>query len=210
MIQTRNLFFEYDAEKQFYFPDLEIPQGAHALLLGASGSGKTTMLNLLCGLLRPQKGNLSIAHTDWSSYTQAQIDRFRGRNIGMIFQKSYFLPSLSVLDNLRWAQRLAGRKANTAKIQQQLDKVGLADSLKKYPQALSIGEQQRISIARALLHEPKVVLADEPTSALDDQNCEKVLSLIREFCDEAKATLLIVTHDARVRSRIQKHYELQK
>jgi putative ABC transport system ATP-binding protein len=208
MIQTHRLHFAYKNAETFKFPDIDLPQGKHALLLGASGSGKTTLLNLLCGLLRPQTGSVKIGKHDLSQFSQSQIDRFRGENIGMIFQKSYFLPALTIENNLLWAQRLAGRQTDKKQISQQLEQVGLLQSLKKYPYELSIGEQQRVSIARALLHQPQVVLADEPTSALDDANCEKVLNIITSQSQQAEATLLIVTHDARVKHKIDKHYVL--
>ena len=143
-----------------------------------------------------------------SELSAGQLDRFRGRNIGIVFQQSHFVRSLTLEENLGLAQRLAGLPVNHSRISSILAQLNLAHKLRVKPDALSIGEQQRAAIARAVLNQPALILADEPTSALDDANTEQVIQLLQEQAASVNATLLIVTHDNRLKTRFEQQIQL--
>ena len=179
MIKTSNIVHSYSKESELVFNNITLNQGDQVLVIGESGCGKTTLLHILSGLLKPSKGNVSIDNKDIYNLPSSSIDAFRGRNIGIIFQVHHFVKSLSVEDNLLLNQKLSGLKKDKSRVCNALEKVGLMHKLKAKVYQLSEGEQQRISIARALLNYPKLILADEPTSSLDDSSCKKVISLFK-------------------------------
>ena len=190
------------------FPSFEIAAGEEWLILGQSGCGKTTLLNLLSGLLKPATGAVELKGTSLSSLSGAKMDKFRGRHVGVVFQQSHFIAAITVFQNLLLAQKLASVKRDREYLKRLLSKLGLADKMHRLPSRLSVGEQQRVSIARALATKPSVILADEPTSALDDVNCQNVLQLLRQATQETSAALVIVTHDTRLKSMIGNSIEL--
>jgi ABC-type lipoprotein export system ATPase subunit len=200
MLRTKDLRFSYNNNQVLEFPNLNCQKGENWLLLGQSGSGKTTFLHLLGGLLSPQSGSIRIGETDMSGLKKSELDHFRGQNIGIIFQTPHFIKALTVEENLLLAQRLAGFKEDKSLIFNVLQKLNLAHKLKSKPSELSVGEAQRVAIARALINKPAVILADEPTSALDDKNTDEVIQLLEKQAAEAGATLLIVTHDGRLKN----------
>lgn len=208
MIQTRQLRFSYNAQTQFAFPDLACAAGETLLITGASGTGKTTLLHLLGGLLPPSSGQVEIDRTDLSKLSGRPLDRFRGRHIGIVFQQAYFVAALSVFDNLLLAGWLSQRKKDAAKARGLLERLSIAEQAAKKPAQLSIGQQQRAAIARALMGDPALLLADEPTSSLDDRNAQTVADLLREQAQQAGAALIIVTHDQRLKQRFNQHIEL--
>ncbi len=209
MLTTKNLLFEYAAEKPIMlFPDIDLKRGEQGLLLGQSGSGKTTLLHLLGGLLSPKSGDILINNQNLSILRGSELDHFRGKNIGIIFQTAHFIRSLTVEENLIIAQQLAGNKIDKSLIFNFLEKLNLSHKLKSKPHELSIGEAQRANIARALINAPSVILADEPTSALDDKNTEEVINLLEQQAAAVNATLLIVTHDSRLKKYFKLSYEL--
>ncbi len=208
MLITKNLQFQYPASTPMSFPDIELQRGEQGLLLGQSGSGKTTLLHLLGGLLSPKSGDICINDQNLSLLRGAELDRFRGRNIGIIFQTAHFVRSLTVEENLVIAQQLSGSKVDKSLIINFLDKLNLGHKLKSKPHELSIGEAQRANIARALINAPSVILADEPTSALDDKNAEEVIKLLEQQAAAVNATLMIVTHDGRLKSYFKKQIQL--
>lgn len=208
MLKTRNLKYRYSGGTSFDFPDIEVGEQEEWLLIGPSGSGKTTLLNLIAGFLSPENGTVSIDGTDFTSLSSAARDKFRGRVMGMVFQSSHFIASLTVEQNLLLAQSLSGKKKSKQQARELLQRLGIGDKNKRKPHQLSVGEQQRASIARALVTKPKLILADEPTSALDDQNCDEVVNLLREQAKESGASLLIVTHDNRLKDLVEKRIEL--
>ena len=208
MLITRDLQYSYDREHVLSFPDLELKQGQHGLLIGGSGSGKTTFLHLIAGLLKPQKGEITIAGKELSRITSKKLDQFRGKHIGLIFQVPHLIASLSVLDNLLLAQYLANLEPNKRHALEILDELNLGKKEKAKTSELSQGELQRVAIARSILNEPEIVLADEPTSSLDDQNCEKVVKLLLDVTNKHQATLLIVTHDQRLKEKFEKQTSL--
>lgn len=201
MINTKNIKFSYLKEQEFIFPDLHCEAGNTLLITGDSGRGKTTYLHILAGLLKPKSGEIQIDTTDVLALSEKETDKFRGKNIGVVFQKSYFIAALTILENLEMASWLATGKKNTNRAKKLLQQLGIENQGPKLPSQLSIGQQQRVSIARALMNEPKVLLADEPTSSLDDKNAEKVIELLTFLSKEYKAALLIVTHDSRIKEK---------
>lgn len=203
MLQTENLQFSYKGEKILQFPDITCQKGEHWLLLGQSGSGKTTLLHLLGGLLSPSQGQVKINNTSLKSLSTSALDKFRGKNIGIIFQTSHFVKALTVQENLMLAQQLAGLKVSKSRIKELLDRLNIGHKLHSKPHQLSQGEQQRVAIARALVNQPAIILADEPTSALDDKNCDEVIQLLEEQAAAANATLLVVTHDSRLKEKFE-------
>lgn len=207
-IKASALTYRYQSGPTITFPALTIKQGDHCLIMGQSGSGKTTLLHILCGLLRPQKGSVHIFGTSIYQLSNKELDYFRGQSIGLIFQQMHLLPSLTVSENLTLAQQLAGLKKNSDQQRYILDKLGLLEKADNYPIQLSRGQAQRVAIARALINRPKLLVADEPTSSLDDNNTESVLNLLLSQARDSSASLIIATHDQRIKSRIPTHYNL--
>ena len=201
IISAENITFSYNKEQSFILPNLYCSAGSTILITGDSGKGKTTYLHILAGLLKPTTGKILIDGTDIVALSEGKNDKFRGQNIGLVFQKSHFISSLTVLENLEMASWLATGKKNTTRAKKLLEQLDIKNQENKIPSQLSIGQQQRVSIARALMNEPKVLLADEPTSSLDDKNAEKVIELLTSLSKEYKSALIIVTHDSRIKER---------
>ena len=200
MLTAHNLTFAH-TNRKFTFPDLTCDPGTPLLILGESGTGKTTLLHLLAGLLQPTGGEVSIQNTNIGQLSGSALDHFRGRHIGLVFQQAHFVAALSVKENLVLAQKLAGVPRDTQRMLALCERLGLSSHLNKKPNQLSQGEQQRVAIARALLNQPNVILADEPTASLDDSNAQTVASLLEEEAAAAGAALIIVTHDNRLKQR---------
>ncbi len=200
MIHSSGLRFQYNATTVFNFPGLHCAAGQTCVVTGNSGKGKTTLLHLLGGLLKPSAGSISIAQTEVTTLSGRQLDAFRGKHIGIVFQESHFVQSLNVLDNLLLPARFTGTKGQKEKALSLLEQLGIADQVHKPTGSLSQGQQQRLSIARALINDPALVLADEPTSGLDDENCHKVAALLMQQARVANAALIIVTHDQRLKN----------
>lgn len=208
MLTTENVQFHYKGTKEFQFPDLHCAAGEILLVTGQSGCGKTTLLHLLAGILTADKGAIRIKDTDITGLSSAEKDQFRAKNIGLVYQKAHFLAALSVMDNLKLPGWLGHHSYPAKTITDLSDRLGVAHTLKKYPAQLSIGEQQRISIVRAVINQPGLLLADEPTSALDDQNCFEVYQLLREMAAQQGSALVIVTHDGRLKDKIDNRVHL--
>ena len=210
MLEARDLKFSYKAgNTELHFPDIKCRHGEHWLLLGQSGSGKTTLLHLLGGLRRLDSGTITIDGQNITTMPESKLDSFRGQHIGIIFQQSHFVRALTIRENLRLGQTLAGLPADNDRIDEILQRLGIGEKANIRPHRLSVGEQQRASICRALVNKPKLILADEPTSALDDYHCTEVISLLREQAEAENITLLIVTHDNRLKSIFDKSIDLK-
>jgi putative ABC transport system ATP-binding protein len=198
----------YGARTVVTIPSWAVAAGQHSLVLGPSGSGKSTLLHMIAGLLRPSGGRVLVAGQDLGALAPAQLDAFRGRMIGIVLQRLHLIPALTVRDNLRLARTLARLPPDPARIGALIADLGLAALSGARPNRLSQGEAQRVAIARAVVNQPVLILADEPTSALDDANCEAVLALLRCQAQASGATLVIATHDARLRPLFRHRLEL--
>ncbi len=179
----------------------------HVALIGTSGSGKTTLLHLIAGILKPDRGRILFDTAegwqfDVAQLSEAERDAFRGRNIGYIFQTHHLLGGFTALENVLLGMSFTGRSPDRAWARHLLNEVGLADRLNYKPERLSVGQQQRVAVARALANRPKLVLADEPTGALDVNNAQQVLDLIRRLCNEVNASLLLVSHDLNIANQL--------
>jgi len=207
MITTKDIYFSYP-NAEFHFPNLECQAGDALLITGKSGMGKTTFLHILSGILKPKSGSVVIDNINIETLSDKELDRFRGNNIGLVLQESHFIASLSVFENLILASWLSDKKKKEEKAKNLLIELGLEDQMYKNPSELSVGQQQRVSIARALINQPKVLLADEPTSSLDDQNADIVSNLLSDLSKEYKASLIIVTHDQRLKKKFENSIDL--
>ncbi len=208
MVATKALQFTYDKDNRFSFPDISLSEGENLLILGPSGIGKTTLLHLLGGLLRPENGSILIDETDLSLLSDKALDAFRGRHIGVVFQRPHFVSSLTVKENLLLAQYLSKTAQNTNELLSLLDHLAIKNKANQKAHRLSEGQKQRASIAMALVNNPKLLLADEPTSSLDDQNCERVIQLLKQQAETLKANLIVITHDHRLKSHFSKSIQL--
>lgn len=208
MFQLDNLQHAYDGSIVLRVESWRAAQGEQWLMLGPSGSGKTTLLHILAGILRPGAGRAVVAGEDLATMPAAKLDRFRGANIGIVLQRLHLMDSLTVLDNLLLAQWLAGATQDRARAREVLAGLDLADKAEAKPHQLSFGQAQRVAVARAVVNRPKLLLADEPTSNLDDARCTQVLELLQAQAAACGATLVIATHDQRVKSRIPNHHVL--
>jgi len=202
-------------------PCFRLEAGAHVALIGTSGSGKTTLLHLIAGILAPDSGRIlfDAAPLAWASdsppqaldprlaldiaaLSEADRDVFRGQNIGYIFQTHHLLGGFTALENVLLGMSFTGRPPDRPWARHLLAQVGLEARLDFRPQKLSLGQQQRVAVARALANRPKLVLADEPTGALDEANAQQVLQLILRLCTEVKASLVLVTHDMAIAGQL--------
>lgn len=203
MVRIKGLSYQYEGAQRVKYPDWEVAQGDHSLILGGSGCGKTTLLHLLAGLLKSQGGELTVADTSLPQLNGTKLDTFRGKNIGLIFQKPHLINTLSVKDNLKLTQYLAQLPQDQDRINQVLSALDISGKANAKVYELSQGQQQRVAIARAVLNKPKVVMADEPTASLDDKNAFSVLDILEQQARDNQASLIIATHDQRIKDRIK-------
>jgi len=173
-----------------------IEAGQSAGIVGPSGSGKSTLLMVLTGLERADSGSVRVAGTDLAAMSEDQLARFRGRNVGIVFQSFHLIPNMTALENVAVPLELSGRADALDRAAEELRAVGLGERLSHYPAAMSGGEQQRVAIARALAPEPAILIADEPTGNLDDATGHQIADLIFDQQRERGMTLLLVTHDS--------------
>lgn len=174
--------------------NLEIAQGEILMLLGPSGSGKSSLLNLLAGVDQPDSGQISILNQNITALNEAGCTRFRREHIGVVYQFFNLIPTLTVMENILLPLSLNGRLSERPQAEQQLALMGLADKQDRFPEQLSGGEQQRVAICRALVHKPALLLADEPTGSLDNDTADQVLALMLEKIRQEQMTLIMVTH----------------
>ncbi len=214
MISIDSLEFHYRyGEFRLSIPEFHVARGEKVAVIGPSGSGKTTLLNLIAGILTPASGTVSIDDTKVSAFNDAQRRDFRITNIGFVFQDFELLDYLNVLDNIlhpyRITQALTLDKAVRARAVSLADAMGIGDKLKRFADDLSQGEKQRAAICRALLPNPKLILADEATGNLDPENKTLILDLLFEIIEEHDATLLAVTHDHELLKRFDRVVDFQ-
>ena len=208
-------------KKQYVGPDgsvvpvvdielLSFGTGEKTALIGTSGSGKTTLLNLIAGIVPADNGEIEFAiESEKTSVTQniirlpeAQRDQFRGQHIGYVFQTHHLLPGFTAMENVLLGMSFTGRPADKVWAKRLLCEVGLENRLDYRPEKLSVGQQQRVAVARAMANRPSLVLADEPTGALDEKNAQQVLDLILKLCMAVKSTLILVTHDMNIAKQL--------
>jgi len=208
MFAVRQVVHGYEGTEVLRVSSWSAGQGSHWLLLGPSGSGKTTLLHILAGILRPTSGGVQVADQELTALAASALDRFRGRNVGIVLQRLHLLPSLTVAQNVALAQYLAGVPQDAARVSEVLHSLDLADKAQAFPHALSHGQAQRVAIARAVVNRPRILLADEPTSNLDDARCLQALDLLVTQAQACNATLVIATHDQRIKARIPNQHVL--
>lgn len=198
IVSLKSVVKEYNTGAQTFRAlqevSLDIERGKFVCILGPSGAGKSTLLNLIGGMDNPTSGNVVINGSDITRYNEDQLSDFRAENIGFIFQFYNILPSLTVLENVELIKDIVRHPVDAEKA---LEAVGLLEHKNKYPSQLSGGEQQRVSIARAIAKNPALMLCDEPTGALDSQTGVRILKLLKEQCvRDSRNTVIIVTHNS--------------
>jgi len=208
MIKTSGINHKYSGSQKFEFPDISCLSAETLLVLGESGVGKTTLLHILAGILKPISGEVEIDGTSLYKLSGNRLDKFRGSNIGLVFQKPHFVQSISAEENLLLTQKMAGASPDKSVTKGFLEALNIYHRKDAKAYQMSQGEQQRLSIARALINSPKVILADEPTSALDDTNCKEALDLLRFNANKVNASLVVVTHDNRLTSEFSNQVKL--
>lgn len=190
------------------YPDWEVETGEHALILGNSGSGKTTLLHIVSGLLRATEGKVEMNERIISDMSSSKLDKFRGQNVGFVFQKPHLIKAISVKENIQLAGKFSRKSVNQNRIDHILEVLDISPLKNRKVHELSEGQAQRVSIARAVIHEPRLLAADEPTASLDNENCERVISLLKAQAQRCNATLIIATHDQRVKDQFSNRLEL--
>jgi ABC-type lipoprotein export system ATPase subunit len=215
MIEVKNLKFSYgDDQFRIEIPELLINEGEKIGLIGPSGTGKTTLLNLLSGILTPSSGQIRIGDLDLTTFGFEDRQDFRMVKMGLVFQEFELLDYLSVLDNILLSYRVTPihdlKSEVISRAMQLASEVGLSDKLKRYPNKLSQGERQRVAVCRALLTEPAYLFGDEPTGNLDPKNRDHVMEILFEYCDKTKAPLLVVTHDAELVERFDRKIDVRE
>jgi len=208
MLELRGLRHAYDGRTVLSVPSWDVAAGEASLVLGPSGSGKSTLLNVIAGLATPSEGSVRVGGEEVTRLAPAARDAFRARHVGLVLQTLHLVGVVSVRDNLRLAQRLAGCRVDDGRIDEVLAGLGIAALAGARASRISVGEAQRVAIARAVVNRPSLLLADEPTSALDDANCARALSLLLDQAAACGATLLVATHDNRIRDRFARRLEL--
>ena len=189
--------------------DLTIPTGQFIAITGHSGSGKTTLLSLIAGLDAPTDGKINIDGQDITKLNEDELALLRGNRFGFIFQNFHLIPTLTALENVVLSLELNNTPGAIKKSEDLLSAVGLGDRLNHYPAQLSGGEQQRLSIARAFVNEPDIILADEPTGNLDSKNSDHIMNLIQELHQIKQATIILVTHESQVANQSQRILTLE-
>jgi putative ABC transport system ATP-binding protein len=182
----------------------QIAPAEQVVLVGASGGGKTSLLNVISGISTPDRGTVKVDGHEITQLPEVARDRFRAERIGFVFQTFNLLPAFSALENVLLGMSFSGRRVDSKRAIQLLDRMGLKHRLSHRPPQLSVGEQQRVAVARALANNPTLLLADEPTANVDVKNQDTILDLIREGCAESKVALLLVTHSTDVASRFSR------
>lgn len=194
-IEIRDLKFSYGLTPILDLPSFEIKESEFVFLFGASGSGKSTLLELIAGVLQAQAGELKVCGEELSLMTFAQLDHFRAENVGYIFQSFNLIPYLSVLENILLPFLFQKKAVDEAQLNILTKSLGLENYMNRPVSQLSVGQQQRVAVARALIKKPKIILADEPTSALDYNHRENFLNILFELCRANKTSVLFVSHD---------------
>ena len=204
LFKIKNLEYKKQNNKILSNLNFSVDEGKHLLILGSSGSGKTSLLNLMSGLLKPTKGEIYFEDYKYSTLSEEEIDKIRATNFGFIFQKLHLIGHLNVKQNID----LIKNKINSKKVEKLIFGLGLMPKSQQMVSDLSVGEAQRVAIARGLANGPKVIFADEPTSSLDDYNTQRVIELILDQTKQMNSTLIVSTHDKRIKKYFSKITEI--
>jgi putative ABC transport system ATP-binding protein len=191
-------------------PRLELAPGEQVVVRGQSGGGKTTLLNVIAGLATPDEGRIVIQTTDVTRLHEAARDRFRARHIGFVFQTFNLLAGFTALENVLLGMTFTGQQNDPQRATDLLTRVGLGHRLTHKPAALSVGEQQRVAVARALVNRPVLLLADEPTANIDPAHQQQVIDLLREVCRAENVAMLLVTHSDEVARQFERVEHLDR
>lgn len=203
-LRVKNLEFKVANKTILNKQNFSVSKSKHLIISGSSGSGKTTLMNLMSGLLKPTSGFITFEDNDFSKLTEENIDQIRSKNFGFIFQRLHLIKHLTVEQNIL----LGLNKDQSPNIDELLDDIGLKNKHTQLAKNLSFGESQRVAIARGIINSPKVIFADEPTSSLDDKNTKKVLELIFFQAKKNNSTIIISSHDERVKKFFKKIQEI--
>ncbi len=190
--------------------EYRVAAGEQAVVVGASGCGKTTLLHVISGISRPDAGRVKVDGWDITVLTEGECDRFRAERIGYVFQTFNLLPGFTALENVMLSMRFGQRRPDKARAKQLLDRVGLGHRMTHKPTMLSVGEQQRVAVARALANHPRLLLADEPTANVDSGNQQQIVDLIRETSREENVALVMVTHSPEVARQFDRIDQLEQ
>jgi len=215
MLELRNVQKSYTEPDGSRLAILDIPRfdvagGEQMVLVGKSGCGKTTLLHTIAGITRADAGEIRIDGIDIAKLSEAGVDKVRANAIGYVFQTFNLLPGFSALENVLLGMTFARGRKDPQRARQLLDRVGLSHRATHKPTALSVGEQQRVAVARALANKPSLLLADEPTANIDPRNQQKIVDLIRDTCREEGVSLIIVTHSLEVAGQFQRVDKLEE
>lgn len=209
-IEIRNLKFSYHPHPILDISSLEVKVGEIVFLYGPSGSGKSTLLELIAGVLKSQSGELNVCEQDLAKMSLADLDHFRAANVGYIFQSFNLIPYLSVLENIELPFLFQKKEVDQTELAKLIKNLGLEPFVNRPVSQLSVGQQQRVAVARALIKKPKIILADEPTSALDYDHRENFLKILFELCRAHKTTVLFVSHDLTIEKLFDRSISLIK
>lgn len=185
-------------------PAYQVAAGEQVALIGPSGCGKTTMLHVIAGITKPTSGRVVLDGVELSKYSESARDRIRADKIGYVFQTFNLLPGFNALENVVLGMTFARGKRDTARARKLLERVGLSHRISHHPSKMSVGEQQRVAVARALANRPTLLLADEPTANVDPQNQQQIVDLIRKTCQEENIALILVTHSREVSDQFER------
>lgn len=209
-LQIKNLEFSYGADAILKIPQFEISKGEMVFLLGPSGSGKSTLLELIAGILKPVQGDLILDGKNISQLSLAELDQFRSDHIGYVFQSFNLIPFLSVFENIQLPFLFQKKTYDQILFDHLIERLGLKPFIHRQVAQLSVGQQQRVAVARALLKKPQLILADEPTSALDYDHREGFLKILFELCRQEKITVLFVSHDRSIEKLFDRAVDLKQ
>jgi lipoprotein-releasing system ATP-binding protein len=214
MLEIRNLKKSYNEPSGrslliLDVPQLDIAQGEQVVLRGESGGGKTTLLHIISGIVPADSGSIKLDGTELTKFSESTRDRIRADKMGYVFQTFNLLPAFTALENVRLGMTFAKKKMNAERAKELLSKVGLSDRMNYLPSQLSVGQQQRVAVARALANKPRLLLADEPTANVDPSNQKKIIDLIQDVCREEKVAILMVTHSDEIANRFERIERLE-
>ncbi len=214
MLEIRNLQKSYSEPSGnrlliLDIPQLDIAEGEQVVLRGESGGGKTTLLHIISGIVTADSGSIKLDGTELTKFSEATRDRIRADKMGYVFQTFNLLPAFTALENVRLGMTFARKKMNAERGKELLDKVGLSDRMHYLPSQLSVGQQQRVAVARALANKPRLLLADEPTANVDPSNQKRIIDLIKDVCREESVAILLVTHSDEIANRFERIERLE-